>query len=160
MLHNPGMALFSTRRITRSEEETAAFAREVAAKLRAGDVLCLSGELGAGKTAFTRGLVAGLRGEGGDAPVKSPTYTILNIYEGTPPIHHFDFYRVENAGDITALGLDDYWGKGISIVEWPKSFCYSLPGRIINVTLEITGQNERTVEVGVPHDNQNNLPRA
>lgn len=155
-----GPWLLPARRITRSEEETAAFAREVAAKLQAGDVLCLSGELGAGKTAFTRGLVAGLRGDEGSALVKSPTYTILNIYEGTPPIHHFDFYRVENAGDITALGLDDYWAKGISIVEWPKSFCYSLPGRIINVTFEITGQNERTVEVGAPHDNQNVLSRA
>ncbi len=147
------MALFPARRITRSEEETVSFARELAAGLRVGDILCLSGELGAGKTAFTRGLVSGLRGKGGEAPVKSPTYTILNIYEGMPPIHHFDFYRVENAVDITALGLDDYWGKGISIVEWPKSFCYSLPGRIINVTLEITGQNERTVEVSAPHDN-------
>lgn len=155
----PGMPPpFSARRITRSEEETVAFARELAAGLRAGDVLCLSGELGAGKTAFVRGLVDGLRGAGGGAPVKSPTYTILNIYEGVPPIHHFDFYRVENAGDITALGLDDYWGKGISIVEWPKSFCYSLPGRIINVTVGITGQNERTIEVSAPHDNQNVLP--
>ncbi len=152
------MAQFGTRRVTRSEKETAAFARELAAELRAGDVICLSGELGVGKTAFTRGLVEGLRGEASGTPVKSPTYTILNVYEGSPPIHHFDFYRVENAGDIIALGLDDYWGKGISIVEWPKSFCYSLPGRIINVTLEIAGQNERILEVGKPLDNQHVLP--
>lgn len=146
------MTLFNAQRVSRSENETAAFARELAAELRAGDVLCLSGELGAGKTVFTRGLVEGLRDDTGSTPVKSPTYTILNIYEGAPPIHHFDFYRVENYEDIAALGLDDYWGKGISIVEWPKSFCYSLPGRIINVTLKISGQNERILGVGQPID--------
>lgn len=79
--------------------------------------------------------------------VKSPTYTILNVYEGTPPIYHYDFFRVEDAADFVSLGLDDYWEKGISIVEWPKSFCYSLPGRKIDVIIAITGERERTIEV-------------
>ncbi len=135
------------RRITQGEEETASFAAVFASALREGDVVCLYGELGAGKTAFARGLLQGLRGAAGASAVKSPTYTILNVYEGRPPVHHFDFYRVEDVVDIAALGLDEYWGNGICIVEWPKSFCYSLPGRKIDVNITITTRNERVIEV-------------
>lgn len=110
--------------------------------------MLLHGELGAGKTCFARGILAALHHNGGSR-AKSPTYTILNIYEGKPDVYHYDFYRVEDGADIPALGLDDYWGKGICLVEWPKSFCYSLPGRKIDVNIALTGAGRR-IEVTVP----------
>jgi len=93
--------------------------------------------------------VARLHGASGQA-VKSPSYTILTIYEGEPTIHHFDFFRVENGDDISELGLDDYWGKGICVVEWPKNFCASLPGRTIDVIIEFVSEKERRIRVKIP----------
>jgi len=111
----------------------------------------LYGGLGAGKTCLTRGIARYLhKGEGG--PVKSPYFTILNIYEEKPVIYHFDFYRVRTLRDIEELGLDDYWGKGICIVEWPKKFSVSLPGRTIDVIMTITAETERKITASIPMD--------
>lgn len=124
--------------------------RHLAGALLEGDVLLLEGELGSGKTTLVRGIMQGLR-DGDGSCVKSPSYTILNIY---PPetvsglaVHHFDFYRVENEADLEELGLNDYWGKGVSIVEWPKGFCRSLPGRIIGVKFVIGDGDQREIVV-------------
>ena len=134
---------------TDSEKETEEAGVGLASLLREGDIVCLSGDLGAGKTCLVRGILAGLHADGGGR-VKSPTYTILNIYEGNPCVYHYDFFRVEDAGDITALGLDDYWGRGICLVEWPKGFCYSLPGRKIDVIIALAGETARKIKVAIP----------
>lgn len=85
--------------------------------------------------------------------MKSPSYTLLNIYEGEPIIFHFDFFRVEDPDDISELGLDEYWGgDGICIVEWPKDFCVSLPGRTIDVIIDFTENMNRNIKINIPED--------
>ncbi len=150
--------------ISNSEKETEELAAKLAARLKAGDNVCLHGELGAGKTCFARGIVSSLRGgratpaeqaapAAPDVPVKSPSYTLLNIYEGNPKIYHFDFYRIDNNDEIMELGLDEYWGgDGICIVEWPKGFCAALPGRTIDVIIDFTENMKRKIKVNIPEN--------
>src|SRR5207248_4874706 len=107
--------------IANSSAEAEAVGREVARERQAGSVLALQGELGAGKTHFTKGVVAGL---GSDAPVTSPTFTIIHEYSGGAlPVYHFDFFRLKDREVAIQLGLDDYFfGEGISVVEWADRF--------------------------------------
>lgn len=141
--------------ISNSEQETEQLAAKLAERLKTGDNVCLYGELGAGKTCFARGIVTRLRRECATPviPVKSPSYTLLNIYEGNPKIYHFDFYRIDNNDEIMELGLDEYWGgDGICIVEWPKGFCGALPGRTIDVIIDFTENMKRKIKVDIPED--------
>lgn len=101
-----------------SEEQTFNWAVEFGKSLKPGDVVAMYGNLGAGKTVMSRGICKGLGYEG---TVCSPTYTILHEYPNTPPIFHFDLYRLESGADINEIGLDvDYLAQGISLVEWPE----------------------------------------
>jgi tRNA threonylcarbamoyladenosine biosynthesis protein TsaE len=136
---------------THNETETEEAGASLVPFLKEGDVVCLHGELGAGKTSFVRGVLSALHKDGGDK-VKSPTYAILNVYDGDPKVYHYDFYRVEDEKDIYALGLNEYWGRGICMVEWPKTFCHSLPGRKIDVTITAVGEQEREVELDWPDE--------
>lgn len=113
--------------ISHSAEETAAFGRSIAAGLRRGDVLALSGDLGAGKTHFVKGIAAGL--EGGDI-VTSPTFTLIHEYTGGRlPLFHFDFYRLEDESEAIKIGLDEYLdGEGVCAIEWAEKFPALLPG--------------------------------
>ncbi len=102
--------------ITRSEAETEAIGERFAKELLPGNIIALSGEMGAGKTVFVRGLARGL-GEAGR--VTSPTYTIVNEYETTPPLFHFDLYRLSDADELYEIGFDDYLTRGgICVIEW------------------------------------------
>src|SRR5215831_14834392 len=102
---------------TRSEEETAALGREVAATLSAGDVLLLYGDLGAGKTAFVRGLAEGLNIPRDD--VSSPTFTLIQEYRGGRlPLFHVDLYRIEDPREFDELGLDEIAEEGVLAIEW------------------------------------------
>ncbi|GMT42891.1 MAG: hypothetical protein IEMM0002_1302 [bacterium] len=132
-----------------SEEQTEGIGKKLASHLKPGDNIRLYGDLGSGKTSLTRGIVDYFHHDAGNA-VKSPTFTMLNIYEGEPTIHHFDFYRIENETDIEELGLDDYWGNGINVVEWPKDFCMALPGRTIDVIISIEREKERKITANIP----------
>ena len=105
--------------ISHSVSETEQIAASLAQKTPAPHVFCLKGDLGAGKTAFSRGLVSGY---GNTSRVSSPTFTIMNVYEGTPPIYHFDLYRLESEDDLYDIGADSYFESGICIVEWPDNF--------------------------------------
>ena len=108
---------------THSPEETEAVGRKLAAQLRPGDVLAYYGDLGAGKTAFTRGLAAGL---GVTEPVTSPTYTIVNEYlSGHLPLFHFDMYRLGSADELFDIGWEDYLAHGgICAVEWSEGVLF------------------------------------
>lgn len=103
--------------ITNSYEETRLIARKFASELNPGDVVTLDGDLGAGKTAFTSGLVSGL---GNKEYVTSPTFTIVNEYrKGNIPVFHFDVYRLESIDDLYDIGFDDYLSQnGICVIEW------------------------------------------
>lgn len=94
------------------------FGRRIAARLRAGDIVALSGELGTGKTTLARAIIAALGHEG---EVPSPTFTIVETYDDTdPPVAHADFYRLEHPAEAEELGLDDYREGAVLIAEWPE----------------------------------------
>ena len=112
--------------ISHSPGETFDLGRRIGASLRGGEVLALEGDLGAGKTQFVKGLAAGL---GHDRDVTSPTFTLIHEYTGGRlPLYHFDFYRLENEGDVLRIGLDDYLGAhGVVAIEWAGKFPALLP---------------------------------
>lgn len=103
--------------VTHSPEETWELARRLAPLLSEGDVIDLTGDLGAGKTVFTKGLAEGL---GVSGPVTSPTFTIIKeYYQGRLPLYHFDVYRLADPDELEELGVDEYFfGEGVSVVEW------------------------------------------
>ena len=134
---------------TNSEEETLALARKLAEEAKPGDVFALNGQLGAGKTVFARGFAQGL---GIDAPVTSPTFTILQVYEeGRLPFYHFDIYRISDIMELYDVGFDDYLaGQGVCMVEWADMAKVMLPEHTIRVTLvqeNPTDAEKRTITV-------------
>ena len=130
--------------ITNSEEATSAAGEELARRLAAGDVVLLYGELGAGKTAFVRGLARGL-----GAPVEevsSPTFTLVQEYQGRLPLYHVDLYRLEPA-EVDDLGLEELVsGDGIVAIEWAERW-RGRPDDVIEVRLEHAGEDRRRVEI-------------
>lgn len=120
--------------ITNSPEETEELGRRLAAVLTPGSVVAYTGDLGAGKTAFTRGLARGLGIEGG---VTSPTFTIVNEYEGgRMPLFHFDMYRLGGEEELFDIGWDDYLARGgVCAVEWSENVAGALEGDAVRVDI-------------------------
>jgi len=115
--------------------------------LEPGDFIALRGELGAGKTRFARGIATGV-GVDPAVPVTSPTYTLLNIYQGRMPLYHFDLYRLSGDDEVVDLGFDDYFhGDGASLVEWPERLVEELPGERLEIVFSYVGETERRIEV-------------
>ena len=131
--------------ITTSEEATQALARQLATVLKPGDVLLLAGDLGAGKTAFVRGLAEGLGIDPAD--VSSPTFTLVHEYRGGRlALYHADLYRLDRAA-TEDLGLEELGVRdGVLAIEWPDRLTHALPGARM-VTLEITGEHTRRISV-------------
>lgn len=118
---------------TCSFEETVEFGRTLGAILKPGDVICLSGDLGTGKTALTNGIAKGLDI---DSYITSPTFTLVNEYEGRFPLYHFDVYRIADSEEMFDIGFDEYiYGDGISIIEWGEQISHILPLEIIKVEI-------------------------
>lgn len=116
------------------EAATAALARRLAPALRAGDVLALRGDLGAGKTAFARALVRALAGDD-EAEVPSPTFTLVQTYDApAAPVWHFDLYRLSGPDEVEELGWDEV-GQGIAVVEWPDRLGPLLPRDRLELTM-------------------------
>ena len=116
-----------------SPEETAEIAGRLAERLGPGSVVALVGGLGAGKTAFVRGLAASF----GLGAVTSPTYTLVNHYGGDPPLYHFDVYRIENLDEDTREWMDEYlFGGGICVIEWADNVKEILPEDAVRVEIE------------------------
>lgn len=133
--------------ITHSEEETMQLARKLAKNFRGLEVVLLIGELGAGKTIFAKGIVAGLGLENSDQ-VCSPCFTILNIYQARFPVFHFDLYRLEREADILDLGWEDYLDRGVIIVEWGERMPFDVAA--IRVTILREKNDERRIEIELP----------
>lgn len=131
--------------ITNSPEETEALAARLAEQLKPGTVIAYQGELGAGKTAFTRGLARGLRCK---EPVTSPTYTIVNEYlGGRIPLFHFDMYRLGCADDLWDIGWDDYLERGgVCAVEWSENVAEAMEDPIL-VRLDKLGESTRRITI-------------
>jgi tRNA threonylcarbamoyladenosine biosynthesis protein TsaE len=132
--------------ISNSPVETEAIGRRFAKDVEVGSVLALKGELGSGKTLFTKGLVAGL---GSNAAVASPTFTIIHEYPGGRlPVYHFDFFRLEDRQSVTRLGLDDYFfGDGVSVIEWADRLAELVPAHARWILFEIKSENTRAISV-------------
>ena len=138
--------------ITNSPEQTEAVGAALGAVLQPGTVLAFEGDLGAGKTAFTRGLARGL---GADDRVTSPTYTIVNEYlSGRLPLFHVDMYRLESADDLWDIGWEDYLERGgVCAVEWSENVAQAIEDPIY-IRIEKTGEQTRciTIEGGDLHE--------
>jgi tRNA threonylcarbamoyladenosine biosynthesis protein TsaE len=130
--------------ISNSPAETEAIGRRLAECIGVGSVLALQGELGSGKTLFTKGLVAGM---GSKAAVSSPTFTIVHEYpDGRLPVYHFDFFRVENRQSLARLGLDDYlFGDGVSVIEWGDRFPEFIPDQARWILFQMKSENQRAI---------------
>jgi tRNA threonylcarbamoyladenosine biosynthesis protein TsaE len=130
--------------ISNNPVETEEIGRRFANNVDIGSVLALEGDLGSGKTQFTKGLVAGL---GSSIPVTSPTFTIIHEYPGGRlPVYHFDFFRLEDQESVARLGLVDYlFGDGISVIEWADRFPEFIPEQARWILFEIKSENARTI---------------
>ena len=130
---------------TNAPEETEAIGEFIAPQLQPGTVIAFRGDLGAGKTAFTRGLARGLNAS---ARVTSPTYTIVNEYlGGKMPLFHFDMYRLGSSDELFDIGWEDYLQRGgICAVEWSENVEDAMTGAVV-VEITKTGENSRTIQI-------------
>lgn len=130
--------------ISHSPEDTFRAGRDHASRVRPGDVLALVGDLGAGKTQWVKGLAAGL---GSDAPVTSPTFTLIHEYAGgRVPLYHLDCYRLERPEELLAIGIDDYLdGRGVLVIEWAGKFPELIPAAARWVRFTIGEGDEREI---------------
>lgn len=120
---------------TFSADETYEYGRKMGAEAQPGDVYCLTGDLGVGKTVFTQGFAAGL---GVQEPVSSPTFTIVQEYEGEKmPFYHFDVYRIGDAEEMEEIGFEDYvYGQGVCLIEWANLIREILPEDFMGILIE------------------------
>jgi len=120
---------------TFSAKETAELAAKISGDTKGGEVFCLTGDLGTGKTAFAKGFAKGL---GINEPVSSPTFTIVQIYdEGRLPLYHFDVYRIEDPEEMYETGFEDYFeSEGVCLVEWGEMIRELLPKNCISILIE------------------------
>ena len=128
--------------VTNSPDETEAEGEELGRGLRAGDLILLTGPLGAGKTTFMRGLA---RGAGSEAQVASPTFQLVRIYPGRVQLAHVDLYRVKAAGELADLGLDELIDEGAVVVEWGDRIEATKTGR--QMTFETLGGDRRRIRM-------------
>lgn len=134
------------KRISHSPEETAAVGRELARHLKPGDIILLVGDLGTGKTTFVKGVAAGLRLKS-DA-VHSPTFVLMNIYEGRLPLFHFDLYRLEPGEELNLLGFDEFlYGDGVALIEWADRMGGWTPEEYLRLDLTHDGDDRRVIKV-------------
>lgn len=120
---------------TNSPEETNALGRKLGAMAEPGQIYCLDGDLGTGKTVFTQGFAAGL---GIDGPVNSPTFTIVQQYDdGRLPLYHFDVYRIGDVSEMDEIGYEDcFYGEGVCLIEWSQLIPEILPEEVIRIRIE------------------------
>jgi tRNA threonylcarbamoyladenosine biosynthesis protein TsaE len=137
----------TTRLVTRSPEETEKAGERLAATLGPGDVVAVTGELGAGKTCLISGIVRGL---GAARRASSPTFVLVNQYRGRLPIFHFDAYRTESLSEVLDLGFDEYLiAGGVTLIEWADKLASLIPPGAIWVHLEGLGDEPRAITLGV-----------
>lgn len=135
----------ATSLVSDSPEATTAAGERLGARLGPGDVVGLTGELGAGKTCFVQGLVRGL---GVATPATSPTFVLVNEYRGRLPVHHVDVYRTQSLTELLDLGLEELLaGGGITVVEWADRCEPLLPPRMIRVHIEGVGEEPRRITI-------------
>lgn len=126
---------------------TQSFGEQWAQSLEPGTIVALHGDLGAGKTTLAKGIIAELTGVAVDA-IQSPTFTLMNLYDGKCPIYHFDLYRLKSADEFIAKGFVDYLeSDGICLIEWPDRIEPLLPKKTKHITLSHVDRNARRIDV-------------
>ena len=139
--------------ISNSEEETKICAQQFAGALKAGDIVLLQGDLGAGKTTFVKGLAQALKVSA--RKVNSPTFVLMNCYKGKLPIYHFDLYRLGLPQEIETLDFDEYfYGDGVSIIEWPERLGKCTPQGYYLVKFQHKGESRRQICISCPSKHQ------
>lgn len=130
--------------LSKNTLETEKIAEKLAKETSPPGVFCLVGDLGAGKTAFTRGLA---KGYGFKGRVVSPTFVIMNVYEGDTVINHFDLYRINHEDELYDIGFHQFLNQGITIIEWPDNYMHLIQnGVIINIE-KTQNDNERIIKI-------------
>lgn len=131
--------------ITNSAKETILIGEKLAKTLKPGDVIALSGDLGSGKTTFTKGIGKGV-GVKGPKRINSPTFVLIKEYEGRIPLYHFDLYRLDDLKEMENLAIEEYiYGNGVTVIEWAEKMAVILPEKHISVKFKIRGDNKREV---------------
>ena len=139
--------------------DTYSLGQRLGREAKKGDIFCLNGDLGVGKTVFTQGFAAGL---GITEPVNSPTFTILQQYDaGRLPLYHFDVYRIGDVSEMDEVGYEDcFYGDGVTLIEWPERIRELLPEHVVTVTIEKNlekGFDYRKITVeGTKHEDSGN----
>ena len=135
---------------TEGPEETFELGKKLASKLFPGDIICLQGDLGTGKTSLTKGICAGL---GVKEKITSPTYNIVNEYRGNMTVNHMDLYRIRSEDELYDIGFNDYiYGDGITIIEWPDKAGTLMPDNYLDINL--SGQKNRREIRLIPQANK------
>lgn len=138
---------------TNSAEQTQTFGQRLAASLAPGDVICLWGELGTGKTTLTQGICRGLQSK---ETAVSPSYGLIHEYQGICDIYHLDLYRLDNSAQAEEIGITDYlYGQGISILEWPERIRDILPSQRLDIQITRLDQLTRKIEARTSGDKWN-----
>lgn len=128
--------------VSHSLVQTYSIGRAIARRLCPGDILCLVGSLGSGKTALTKGICEGLGIDRRE--VISPTFVLLRNYQGRVAVYHFDLYRMEKADDVLGLGMDEYlYGDGVSIIEWADRLGFLTPVEFLKIELSVRPGTQR-----------------
>lgn len=136
--------------VTHSDEETIRCGRQIGAALKPPALILLSGDLGAGKTTLTKGLVSGL-GAAREEEVTSPTFTLVHKYEGATRVYHVDLYRVISFRDFETLGLEDVFSEqAVVIVEWSEKFSLRTDWPVLEIHLEHLDQDTRRITITTP----------
>lgn len=158
-----GFSIFEMRKqrfVSKSSQETMAFAGALAKSLSPGTILALEGPLGSGKTTFMKGLAVALGVKSPDE-VKSPTFVVMHIYRGHIPIYHFDLYRLESTEELEAIGFEEfiYDRSAVSCIEWAEKAERILPEITVHIHFEVTGEDERTITVQKPNSVKRRISR-
>jgi len=131
---------------TTSVKETIAIGKKLGKLMSPGDVIYLTGELGAGKTCFVKGIAEGLGIRGKD--ITSPTFIIINEYKGKIPLYHIDLYRIGVIEDLRDIGMDEIvYGKGVTAIEWAERIKDVLPDERLDITLKWVDDKTRSIEI-------------
>jgi len=132
--------------ISKEEHRTREIGADLSQYLNEGDIVCLFGDLGAGKTSFVKGVASGLKIN--PSKVNSPSYVLMNIYEGAFSLFHFDLYRLEEMQEISTIGYDEFlYGNGISMIEWADRLGDQLPLDYISVTISHRKEGGRNIKI-------------
>lgn len=140
-----------------SSDETEQLGVHVGLLLKPGFFVALRGDMGGGKTCFTRGLVASLAPQSAYL-VASPTYAIMNCYPGNIPVYHFDFYRLSGDDDIAELGFEEFfYGDGVCVTEWSERLTELLPGDTLTIQFEYAGDDTRLISITSSGEKSDNV---